>query len=85
MVRAALSGALDDAEFTLDKRFRVWVPEECPGVPPEILRPEATWRDKGTYERQADGLAEEFAREFARSFGGMGINPRVAAQCPGRR
>lgn len=84
MVRAALSGALDDAEFTLDKRFHVWVPEECPGVPREILRPEATWRDKGAYERQADGLAEEFAREFAKSFRGMGISPRVAAQCPGR-
>jgi len=84
MVRAALSGALDNAEFVLDQRFHVWVPKECPGVPREVLHPEATWRDKGAYERQADGLAEEFAREFARSFGGMGISPRVADQCPGR-
>jgi phosphoenolpyruvate carboxykinase (ATP) len=67
MVRAALSGALDGAEFTLDKRFHVWVPTECPGVPREILRPEATWRDKRAYARQADALAAEFAREFGKT------------------
>lgn len=85
MVRAALSGELSRVDFTLDPRFRVWVPESCPGVPSEVLEPKRTWRDPGAYERQADALAEEFAREFGRAFGKLGISASVAAQCPGRR
>ncbi|SQD92028.1 Phosphoenolpyruvate carboxykinase [ATP] 1 [Candidatus Bipolaricaulis anaerobius] len=85
MVRAALSGELDRAKFTLDERFHLWVPTTCPGVPEEILRPEATWKDRGAYSRRADLLAHDFAREFEKSFGSLSINPRVAAQCPGRR
>ncbi len=84
MVSAALAGELDKVGFTLDKRFHVWVPEACPGVPSEVLRPQLTWRDKAAYEREADALAAEFAREFDQSFGKLGISPRVAAQCPGR-
>lgn len=58
---------------------------ECPGVPREILRPKDTWKDKGAYRRQAEGLAQEFAQAFQMMFGSMGISPSVAAQCPGRR
>ncbi|MBC7093478.1 phosphoenolpyruvate carboxykinase (ATP) [Candidatus Bipolaricaulota bacterium] len=85
MVRAALSGELEEVDFWEDRRFHLWVPEACPGVPPEILRPEDTWRDKGAYAARADRLAQEFAREFEGAFSGMGISPGVAAQCPGRR
>ncbi|MCX7750148.1 MAG: phosphoenolpyruvate carboxykinase (ATP) [Candidatus Bipolaricaulota bacterium] len=85
MVRAALSGELSGVDFTLDPRFRVWVPDRCPGVPSEVLHPGRTWRDPAAYERQADALAEEFSREFSRAFGKLGISPSVAAQCPGRR
>ncbi len=85
MVRAALAGELTGVDFALDERFHVWVPEACPGVPSEILRPEATWPDKGAYARRADLLAHQFAEEFSRSFGTLSISPRVAAQCPGRR
>jgi phosphoenolpyruvate carboxykinase (ATP) len=73
------------AKFTLDERFHLWVPTTCPGVPEEILRPEATWKDRGAYTRRADLLAHDFAREFEKSFGSLSISPRVAAQCPGRR
>lgn len=85
MVAAALSGEMDKVDLELDRRFQVWVPKACPGVPCEVLAPKGTWRDKGAYEARADRLAEEFAREFARSFGKLGISPRVAAQCPGPR
>ncbi len=85
MVAAALSGELDRVEFGFDQRFRVWVPESCPGVPSEVLAPKRTWRDGRAYEARADELAAEFAREFARAFGKLGISPRVAAQCPGPR
>lgn len=84
MVRAALSGELDTAEFTLDERFHVWVPDSCPGVPQEMLQPETTWNDRTAYARRADLLAGDFASEYAKAFGRLAINPRVAAQCPGR-
>ncbi len=84
MVRAALSGELDKAEFALDERFHVWVPDSCPGVPQEMLQPETTWDDRTAYARRADLLAGDFANEYAKAFGRLAINPRVAAQCPGR-
>jgi len=84
MIRAALSGELEHVEFREHELFHIWVPRECPGVPPEVLWPEKTWSDAKAYWERAEKLAQDFAREFTRSFGGMGINPRVAAQCPGR-
>lgn len=84
MIRAALDGELERVEFRQHELFRVWVPKECPGVPPEILWPEHTWPDAKAYWERAEKLAQDFAKEFARAFGGMGISPRVAAQCPGR-
>ncbi|MFN3346267.1 MAG: phosphoenolpyruvate carboxykinase (ATP), partial [Candidatus Bipolaricaulaceae bacterium] len=83
MVHAALSGELEGVKFYQHEVFRVWVPEECPGVPREILRPEKTWPDEKAYWERAERLAQDFAREFARSFGKEGISPRVAGQCPG--
>lgn len=84
MVRAALTGQLEGVDFHEDRLFHLWVPEGCPGVPAEILRPEKTWRDHRAYQARAEGLAQDFAREFERSFGRMGISPSVAGQCPGR-
>ncbi len=85
MVRAALSGELDGVRYREDRLFHLGVPEECPGVPAEILRPENTWKDKRAYWARAEKLAQDFSREFERSFAGLGISPSVAAQCPGQR
>ncbi len=84
MVHAALRGELERVKFHQHPLFHVWVPEECPDVPREILRPEKTWPDEQAYWERAERLAQEFAREFERSFGGAGLPARVAAQCPGR-
>ncbi|MGB9861432.1 MAG: phosphoenolpyruvate carboxykinase (ATP) [Candidatus Bipolaricaulaceae bacterium] len=83
MVRAALSGELENVPFWEDELFHFWVPEECPGVPREILRPEETWPDKKAYRERAEKLAQDFRREFERAFGGLALSPRIAAQCPG--
>src|SRR3954454_19888776 len=53
MVRAALSGALDDVPTVSDPIFGVAVPATCPDVPTEALRPRATWSDPEAYDRQA--------------------------------
>ena len=64
MLDAALSGALNGVAMTEDPIFRVMVPESCPGVPSEVLRPENTWEDKAAYRQQAEGLARLFQENF---------------------
>lgn len=68
MVRAALAGALDGVSTTPDPVFGVHVPSAVPGVPSEILRPRATWKDPAACDASARRLARMFGeafREFA--------------------
>jgi phosphoenolpyruvate carboxykinase (ATP) len=64
MVRAALSGALDQVAMTPDPVFGVEVPASVPDVPAEVLRPRATWRDPAAYDAKARDLARMFAQAF---------------------
>ncbi len=83
MVHAALSGELRGVEYEEDELFHVSIPRSCPGVPSEILRPENTWVSKSEYRARALKLAGEFAAHFDTAYGDKGIDPSVAAQCPG--
>jgi phosphoenolpyruvate carboxykinase (ATP) len=64
MVRAALSGALDDVEYKEHPIFGVRIPESVPGVPSEVLQPRSTWQDQAAYDSQARELARMFAENF---------------------
>ncbi len=64
MVRAALSGALDDVPTREDPIFGLHVPVSCPGVPDTILDPRSTWADPEAYEKQARELARRFKENF---------------------
>jgi phosphoenolpyruvate carboxykinase (ATP) len=64
VVAAALSGALDGVGFTPDPVFKVAVPEECPGVPRELLKPRQTWPDRSAYDVKARELAGLFKKNF---------------------
>jgi phosphoenolpyruvate carboxykinase (ATP) len=64
LLQAALSGALPSTSFTPDPVFGVLVPQACPGVPSEVLRPRATWRDPAAYDAKARDLASLFQRNF---------------------
>jgi phosphoenolpyruvate carboxykinase (ATP) len=64
MIRAALSGRLDDAETVKDRFFGVEVPLHVPDVPPEVLRPRDTWADGKAYDAQAAKLAGMFRENF---------------------
>jgi phosphoenolpyruvate carboxykinase (ATP) len=64
MVRAALSGALDDVATRRDERFGLTVPTSCPGVPSQFLDPRGTWHDPDAYDRTAADLARMFAANF---------------------
>src|SRR5207344_702649 len=65
MVRAALSGALDDVPTEIDPTFGVEVPLSCPDVPGDVLQPRSTWTDSDAYDRQAAALARMFVENFA--------------------
>jgi phosphoenolpyruvate carboxykinase (ATP) len=64
VVAAALSGALDAVRFSPDPVFKVDVPEECPGVPRELLKPRQTWPDREAYDVKARELAALFKKNF---------------------
>lgn len=64
MVRAALSGNLDQEAMTADPVFGVMVPQAVPDVPPEVLSPRSTWKDPAAYDAQAARLAEMFRKNF---------------------
>jgi phosphoenolpyruvate carboxykinase (ATP) len=85
MVQAALSGELAQVSCDPDPIFRVLVPRHCPGLEDQsLLQARETWQDKGAYDRRARKLAGEFAAHFEKAYGGKGIDPAVAAECPGR-
>jgi phosphoenolpyruvate carboxykinase (ATP) len=64
MVRAALSGALDDVPYEPDPVFGIEVPLRVPDVPDEVLRPRGTWADPTAYDVKARELAEMFVENF---------------------
>ena len=66
LIRAATSGALDDVATKRHPIFNVDVPLSCPGVPEEVLDPQATWSDKDAYEAKARELARLFNANFQR-------------------
>ena len=66
LLRAALDGELEGVAFTPDPVFKVLVPDSCPDVADELLKPRSTWSDGAAYDAQARLLAERFAENFAR-------------------
>jgi phosphoenolpyruvate carboxykinase (ATP) len=79
MVNAALDGKLDKGRVQPHPVFRVLVPEECPGVPAEILDPQSQWADEKAYQRSAGELAARFRKNFEK-FGS--VAPEIAAAAP---
>jgi phosphoenolpyruvate carboxykinase (ATP) len=78
MVRAALSGALDDMPTDVDPIFGVAVPRSCPGVPSEFLQPRGTWPDPEAYDRQARELARMMNENFESYAAGVAAGVRSA-------
>ena len=64
MITAALSGALDQVNYTKHPVFGVAIPTTCPGVPDALLNPSSTWQDPAAYTTQAQALAQAFANNF---------------------
>lgn len=64
MIRAALSGALDQVTYRKEAFFGLWVPEHVPDVPEELLNPRDTWMEPEAYDRQATLLVTKFQENF---------------------
>ena len=65
LLTAALSGALNDAEYRIDANFGFEVPVSVPGVDDKLLDPRRTWPDGSAYDRQATELVAMFSKNFA--------------------
>ena len=74
MVAAALSGELNNVEYTLDPIFNVYIPKNCPNVPSEILDPRTVWTDQAAYTKSAHKLAKKFAENFTAKYPDMPEN-----------
>ena len=80
MVRAALTGVLDDAPTTRDAIFGLAVPTSVPDVPASVLDARTTWADTAAYDAQAKKLAGMFRDNFARF--GAAVSQSIAAAGP---
>jgi len=78
MIRAALSGALDDVPYVRDPVFNVDVPGACPDVPAGVLEPRNTWADRAAYDQQASKLARMFGDNFKTFEAGVSAAVRAA-------
>ena len=83
LLNAALRGALDDVPFRVDPVFGFEVPEECDGVPSDILDPASTWGDRAEHAKAYDALAARFEENF--QILADACPPEVAAAGPTRR
>ncbi|MGH2563039.1 MAG: phosphoenolpyruvate carboxykinase (ATP), partial [Ginsengibacter sp.] len=64
MITAALDSKLDKVAYRMHSVFGMMIPEECPGVPSEMLSTKATWKDKDAYVATAHKLARYFITNF---------------------
>lgn len=64
MLNAALDGKLDNVKTWTHPIFNLEIPAEVEGVPTEMLDPKNTWKDKNSYDKQAEKLAKMFVENF---------------------
>ncbi len=82
LLRAALSGALENAPITTDPRFGFQVPLQCPDVPSHVLIPRNAWENKAAFDTQALSLAREFSKNFEMEGFGKEMPASVAKAGP---
>ncbi len=66
MVHAVQQGLLDDVPVEQEPYFGLWIPQQVPGVPAEVLRPWQTWADQDAYAWQAHDLKARFDAALAK-------------------
>lgn len=64
IISSILEGSLKDAGYWKDEIFGLDIPERCPDVPSQILRPAEGWDNKNNYATEARKLAEAFEKVY---------------------
>jgi len=80
MITAALEGKLNEVEYTAHKTFGMMMPNECPGVPSDLLNPRYAWKDENEYDQKARQLAAEFVNNFKKYE--SGVSEEILAAAP---
>jgi phosphoenolpyruvate carboxykinase (ATP) len=80
LLNAALSGALNSIETTVDPVFGFAVPKSCPGVPADVLNPASAWADRSAYMEKYRQLAARFIDNFSKF--AEGVAPEIAKAGP---
>ena len=78
MVTAVLGGAMSGVPLTADEVLGIGVPAAVPGVPPEALRPRATWEDPARFDDAARRLSAAFRKNFEPFAAQVGEGVRAA-------
>lgn len=64
MIKAALTGDLNNVGYHKHPIFGMEIPKSCPDVPNAVLNPRDTWRNEEEYDKMAIDLAKRFANNF---------------------
>jgi phosphoenolpyruvate carboxykinase (ATP) len=64
LLDAALSGKLANVPYRKDPIFGFEVPEQCDGIPQQILNPASSWGSQAEYDHRYDALAARFIENF---------------------
>lgn len=78
MLNNALDGKLNNVSYARHPAFQIEVPQQCPGVPEEVLNPENTWTDKSAYAAKVKELASHFHANFIQFEDGVSEEVRSA-------
>ncbi len=79
MIRAALSGALENVAYETDPFFNLSVPAACPDVSPEVLKPRNTWNDRHGLRRAGAPARQDVRRQL------QGVRSRRGGGCESGR
>jgi phosphoenolpyruvate carboxykinase (ATP) len=79
IIRAVLNGELEAVPTRVDPTFGLEIPQECPGVPSNILNPRDTWADPAAYDAKAQELAKMFNDNFKKYANGVSEAVRKVA------
>jgi phosphoenolpyruvate carboxykinase (ATP) len=66
MLNAALDGELLGVPYKTDPIFGFQVPQQCPGIPDEVLDPASSWPSEEAYFKRYRSLASRFIDNFKR-------------------
>jgi phosphoenolpyruvate carboxykinase (ATP) len=82
LLNAALNGSLLTVPYLTDPVFGFQVPQQCDGVPKEVLNPGESWPNKDVYMQKYRELASRFIENFKKFEDGC--TPEVIAAGPKR-